>query len=289
METSSGVSTGGPGSPSSLPARAAEDGRWVGDSLGRRLLSELPLLAAWTRKEYRARYRQSALGIGWSVAQPLATLAAFGFVFGSVLRVSSEGLPYVSFAYAGLVPWSFFSTAVLFGTTSLMNASAVVTKAYFPREVIPLAFVATCSIDLGIASLLLFVIMWFQGIGFSYTLVALIPAYAVLVVLAGALATLFGTLTVFVRDLRYIVPLAIQMLFIASPVMYSSGILPAWARWLDTVNPISVVAGAVRDAALEQTWPRWELLGLHGAAAVVLLLAAVLYVRSVEPRIADVA
>jgi ABC-type polysaccharide/polyol phosphate export permease len=104
----------------------------------------------------------------------------------------------------------------------------------------------------------------------------------------AAIATCVATLTVFIRDLRYVVPLAVQLLFIATPIMYSGRLFPHGARWVNHVNPIAVTVQAVRDAALSHTWPDWSYLLIHGLVAAVAFVASVLYVRSVEPRIVDV-
>jgi lipopolysaccharide transport system permease protein len=250
--------------------------------------SEWPLLLAWTRKEYSVRYRQSLLGLAWSLVQPVATLAIFGSIMAGVLKVSSDGLPYISFAYAGLVPWTFVSSVFLISAQSLLNANATLGKVYVPREVVPLAQVLAFAVDLGIGTALLIVIALAQGIGVSVTIVALVPIYLVLVCWVAAIATIVATLTVFIRDLRYVVPLAVQLLFIATPIMYSPQQFPHRAQWVNHVNPIAVVVQSVRDAMLTHVWPDWSDLLLHGLVAVLAFLAAVLYVRSVEPRIVDV-
>jgi ABC-type polysaccharide/polyol phosphate export permease len=274
--------------PHAHRVRAAVDGHWEHESIIRRLRAEWPLLLAWTRKEYRTRYRQSVLGLAWSVLQPLATLAAFGAVLSGVLKVSSEHLPYVSFAFAGLVPWSFVASTLMLATGSLLNASSVIGKAYFPREVVPLATMLTFAIDLTIATGLLLVIIGIQGVGYSVTMVGLAPIYAVLLLYGAAIATFTATLTVFVRDLRFAVPLVVQLLFIVSPVMYSPKLLPHAVRWANEVNPIAVIVTATRAVGLHHHWPAWGLLGIHALVAGALTLLAVAYVRSVEPRIADV-
>jgi len=189
--------------PQSEPSeivRAAADGRWEHDRLLDRLRGELPLLWAWTRKEYSVRYRQSVLGIAWSVVQPLATLAIFGGVMAKILHVSTNGVPYVSFAWSGLVPWTFTSAVMLITAQSLINAMPVAGKVYFPREIVPLAQVCAFAIDLLIGTAILVVIVAVQGIGISYHIVALVPIFAVLIIWVSAAATLVATVTVFLRD-----------------------------------------------------------------------------------------
>jgi lipopolysaccharide transport system permease protein len=268
--------------------RTAVDGRWDHDPLLGRIRQQLPLLAVWTRREFRVRYRQSALGITWSVLQPLATLAIFGAILKGVLHVSSEGYPYISFAYAGLVPWTFALNGIGTAVPSIMNAGPVAGKVYFPREVVPIAAVGVSVIDLAISSVLLAVILAIQHIGFGYHLVALIPIYGVLIVLVAAIAILCGVLTVFIRDLRYAVPLVLQLLFIATPIMYSPTLLHGKLAVINKINPFAAIVTATRQVTLAKQWPDWSLLGVHAAIALVLLGLVLSYTRSVEPRLVDV-
>lgn len=249
---------------------------------------QLPLLAVWTRREFRVRYRQSALGVTWSLVQPLATLAIFGVILRTVLHVSSEGYPYISFAYAGLVPWTFALNGIGTSVPSIMNAASVAGKVYFPREVITIATVGVSAIDLGISTVLFFVIIGIQGVGFSYHLIAMIPIFFVLAIIVLALGIFLGVLTVFLRDLRYLVPLVLQLLFIATPIMYPPSLLKGKLAIFAKINPFAAIVNAVRQVALAKQWPDWSLLGVHAAIGLALLVLALLYTRSVEPRLVDV-
>jgi lipopolysaccharide transport system permease protein len=298
--TSAGCSTGHPGKPqdSLCPVkrdnapvagvRSAADGRWEHDPLLWRVRLQLPLLVVWTRRVFRVRYRQSALGVMWSVIQPVATLAIFGVILRGVLHVSSEGYPYISFAWAGLAPWTFASVGIGNAVSSILNESQLAGKVYFPREVIPIATIGASAIDLVISTALLAVLLAIQGIGFSYHLLAIIPIYALLLVVVLGLGILGGVLTVFLRDLRYAVPLIIQLTFIATPIMYSPTLMHGTLASLNRINPFAVVVIAIRQAALAKQWPDWSLLGVHGGVALVFLILVLMYTRSVEPRLVDV-
>ncbi|MFZ0665645.1 MAG: ABC transporter permease [Acidimicrobiales bacterium] len=268
--------------------RTAVDGRWEHDPLLRRVRTQLPLLAVWTRREFRVRYRQSALGITWSIVQPLATLAIFGIILRSVLHVSSEGYPYISFAYAGLVPWTFALNGIGTAVPSIMNAAPVAGKAYFPREVITIATVGVSAIDLAISTALFFIIIGIQGVGFSYHLIAMIPIFLVLAIIVLGLGIFLAVLTVFLRDLRYLVPLVLQLLFIATPIMYPPSLLKGKLAIFARINPFAAIVDAVRQVALAKQWPDWPLLGVHAAIGLVFLFVVLLYTRSVEPRLVDV-
>lgn len=269
--------------------RTAVDGRWEHDGVARRIRVALPLLAAWTKKEYNIRYRQSLLGIAWSVVQPLAILAIFGGIMAGVLHVSSDGKPYVSFAWAGLVPWTFVSSVLVLTVQSLIGAMPVAGKVYFPREVVPLAQVCAFAIDLLIGTAILIVIVLAQGLGLSLTVLSLIPIDIVIIAWVAAFAMFTSALAVFIRDIRFVVPLLIQLLFIGTPIMYSASLFPDRYRWINDVNPLAVAVTSTRRAAVFDAWPVWHVLAEQVVVAAVALWLAMAYIRSVEPRLVDVA
>ncbi len=269
--------------------RTAADGRWEHDRIGRRVRLALPLLAAWAKKEYNIRYRQSLLGIAWSVIQPLAILAIFGGIMAGVLHVSSDGKPYISFAWAGLVPWTFVSSVLLITVQSLIGAMPVAGKVYFPREIVPLAQVCAFAIDLLIGTSILIVIVLAQGLGLSVTIFALVPVDLMIIAWVAAFATFSATVAVFIRDLRFVVPLLMQLLFIGTPIMYSATLFPARFRWINDINPLAVAVTSTRRVAVLHAWPQWDLLLAQAAVAVAALWLAISYVRAVEPRLVDVA
>jgi lipopolysaccharide transport system permease protein len=268
--------------------REARDGRWGHEPLGRRLRATGPLLLAWTRKEYSVRYRQNALGIGWSILQPLALLLIFGVILSRALHAKSDGQPYTSYAYCGLVAWTFVSTSLLASCQALLNASGIVNKVYFPREIVPLAQVTAYSIDLVINTIVLVGLTWFQGRPPTYRLIALVPIYLMVFFWTAAVAVFVAVVTVFVRDLRYGLPLLVQLGFIASPIMYSPAQFPHSVRWTTQLNPVAVAADGIRRITLLHRWPAWPDLIAQSAVALVVFCLVLAYVRSVEPRLVDV-
>jgi lipopolysaccharide transport system permease protein len=169
-----------------------------------------------------------------------------------------------------------------------MNAAPVAGKVYFPREVIAIATVGVSAIDLAISSALFFIIIGIQGVGFSYHLIAMIPIFLVLAIIVLGLGIFLGVLTVFLRDLRYAVPLVLQLLFIATPIMYPPTLLKGKLAIFTRINPFAVVVNSVRQVALAKQWPDWPLLGVHAAIGLAFLFLVLLYTRSVEPRLVDV-
>lgn len=275
--------------PRLAQARCAANGHWENDPIGARIREQMPLLRMWARRQYRIRYRQSALGWMWSLAQPLAMLAIYGLVLSVLLKVRGNGLPYVSFAFAGLVPWAFLSSAISAAIPATGNARDLISRTYFPREVIPAASVGAALVDLAVGSLFLLILDIAQNVGLAPTVSSLLIIDVILAIWVTGIAILGAVVAVFVRDALHALPLGLQLLFIATPIMYPVTLLPTRWRWVENLNPLAVVVQATRAVVLRHQWPDWPVLAAQFVAGGLFLLASILYTRSVEPRIPDVA
>ncbi|MCU1589893.1 MAG: Polysaccharide transporter permease protein [Frankiales bacterium] len=271
------------------PEFIAEGGVWRSVGARSRLRQAWPLLVVWARREFRVRYRQSALGGLWAIVQPALTLAIYGGLLHGALKVGSEGLPYLAWAWAGLALWSFMVNSLTSASSSLINSAGITGKVYFPREIVPLAPVGACSIDLLIGFCGTVVLLIVQGVGLSWHVVLLPVVLVPLFLWTAALGILMATLTVFIRDLRMVIPFVLQMMFLASPIVYPPSVLPRSVHWVLAVNPVAAVVTAARDLLLRHELPQNPLVLLAqtgaGLTALILVLA---YLRSVEPRLADV-
>ncbi len=254
-----------------------------------RMRSSWPLLRMYSMRQIQLRYRQSILGLAWTVVQPVAIMAIYGTIFIAFFDVDGGGLPYLSVAWAGLTVWMYVQAAVQMGTVSLQNDAWLLARVWFPREIIPLAPVIAGLVDLAVAGAILFGIVLVQGIGVSIHLLALPLILAVLVVWSAAISVFCSAVTIFLRDMATIVSLVLRLLFIATPVMYSESAVPEEYRWVNAVNPFAVVVNNVRATVLSHVWPNWDLLALHLTIGVVLALGAIWYLRAVERRMVDVA
>lgn len=254
-----------------------------------RLRTSLPLLRMYSARQIQLRYRQSVLGLAWTVVQPVAIMAIYGFIFSAFLAVDGGGLPYLSVAWTGLTIWMFVQAALQMGTVSLQNDSWLLGRVWFPREIIPLAPVVAGLIDLLVAGAILIAIVIVQGVGISYHAVSLILPLTVLVVWSAAISVFCATVTIFLRDMATVVGLGLRLLFIATPVMYPEKSVPEHLRWINAVNPFGAVVTNTRASLLSHVWPNWELLGFHLLLGSVLLAGAMWYLRSVERRMVDVA
>ena len=246
---------------------------------------ELFYMLAW--RDVKVRYKQSALGITWVILQPLLTMIIFTVLFGRLARIPSEGEPYAIFSYAGLLPWTFFSSAVATSANSLVNSSNIITKVYFPRLLIPAAAIGAALVDLAIASLLLLVIMPLYGASFHLSMMMFFPLFALTAIIAAAVGIYASALNVKYRDIRHALPFAIQIWMYVTPVIYPVSFLPQRWRWLLVLNPLSGIIEGCRAAIFEHPFD-WQALAASAAIAAGLFMTAAYSFRRLERQFADV-
>lgn len=246
------------------------------------------LLLSLTLKEIQVRYRQALLGVGWAILQPLALMVVTTLVFHRMLAVSSGATPYWLFVFAGLLPWTTFHTAVSGAVPSLVSNADLVRKIWFPREALPLAHVLATLLDLGSGFVLLVVLAFADGATPSIAWLALPLLLLVLVATSAAVALLFSAVNVYFRDVKHALPLLLQVLFFATPIVYPLTSVPDAWRPAFALNPLTAVVDGVRRIVLEGRWPDALLTGTGGVVALLLLALAWLVFRRAERRFADV-
>jgi lipopolysaccharide transport system permease protein len=246
------------------------------------------LLMNLTRREVKGRYSQSLFGAGWAIAQPLATMAVFTLVFSRLGQIPSGGAPYPLFAYAGLVPWFFFSNSVNSGTMSLIAYRNIVTKTYFPREIVPLAQVGSRLVDITAASGLYVLLMIYYGV-VPGAWSALVPAFFLLLViftLGVTLAT--SAINVFYRDVNPVVQIGLQLWLYLTPVAYPLSAVPERYRALWLLNPLTGIVEGLRAVLVFGRQPDWTVVGISAALSVGIFVAALLLFKRTDKYFADV-
>ena len=238
-------------------------------------------------RDVTVRYRQTAFGVAWAVLQPVGFMVVFSIFFGNLAGVSSNGLPYPLFALAALVPWTFFANAILLGSDSLVANSPLVSKIYFPRIFIPAGVVAAGLVDLTISLTILIVIILAWGIVPSAAILALPVLVAICIATALGVSSALSALNVRYRDVRYVVPFAIQMLLFATPIAYSASLIDQPWQTLYAINPMVGVVEGFRWATLDTGDAPLDLIGVSAASALVILGAGLAYFDRVERRFAD--
>ena len=247
------------------------------------------LFVFWIWRSIKVRYAQSALGVTWAIIQPVFSMLVFTVIFGKLAKIQSDGIPYSLFSFAALVPWTFFSNAVVESTTSLITNANMISKIYFPRIILPLGAVLAKCVDLVIALCLLFVLM--LGFGFTPTWkVVILPVLLVILILSAAGVGIWLTaMAIQYRDVKYGLNFAVQLLMYAAPVVYPASLIPSEWRYVYALNPLVGVIEGFRASLLgTHPIPIVEI-SLGMLTSVALFLTSVAYFRSKERLFADVA
>lgn len=246
---------------------------------------ELVGFLAW--RDMQVRYRQTAIGVVWAIAQPFLTMVIFSVVFGHLAGLKSEGLPYPLFAFAALVPWQFFVYCLTQSGNSLVANQSLITKVYFPRLAIPLGVVLAGLIDFLLASVVLGAMMVYYGVAPTRA-VLLLPVFLLLgLTTALGVGTLLSATAVRFRDVQYVIPFLVQFWLFATPIAYEPGIFPQPWRSILGLNPMSGVVEGFRWSLLgSHTAPGYSIL-LSGAVAVCILAVGLVVFRRMEASFAD--
>lgn len=254
----------------------------------REIVSHRDLFYFLVWRDIKVRYKQTLLGALWAVIQPVASMLILTLFFGRLAGIKSNGVPYPIFAYAALVPWTYFSGALSTSAMSMISNSNLLTKIYFPRIAIPSAPVLAALADFGIASLLLLVLMPWYGVPFGARLLLWPLLTFPLVLLALALGILCACLNARYRDMKHALPFLIQMLMFATPIIYPLALIPQSYRWVAAVNPLTGFVEAFRASVLIAQPLRLDLLSVSIAETLILFVFALFYLRRTERVIADV-
>jgi lipopolysaccharide transport system permease protein len=239
-------------------------------------------------RDVKVRYRQTILGAAWAILQPVGTMVVFTIFFGHLAHLSSEGSPYALFSLSGLVPWTYFSTAVMLGSDSLVTNAPLVSKVYFPRIFIPAGVVAAGLVDVTIAFVLLLVITLAWGTSLSLAILAVPLLVAIAVCAALGVSAGLSAINVRYRDVHYVVPFATQLWLFATPIAYPATLLGHGWRVIAAINPMTGVVEGFRWAVLGKPAAPWSLIGVSAASAAILLLVGLFYFDRVERRFADI-
>jgi len=245
------------------------------------------LLYFLTWRDVKVRYKQTVLGAAWAVAQPLLTMLVFSIVFGRLARLPSDGIPYPLFAYCALVPWGYFSNALAHASNSLVDHGRLITKVYFPRLLLPAASITGGLLDLGMSFLVLLGLMAYYGIAPTGAIWSL-PLFVLLAAATAFAASLWlSALNVQYRDVKYIIPFLMQVWLFATPVAYSTSLVPARWRPLVGMNPMSGVVDGFRWALLGKPSAPGGTLAVSIVTVSVLLIGGLFWFRRMERQFAD--
>jgi lipopolysaccharide transport system permease protein len=246
---------------------------------------ELLYFLIW--RDIKLRYKQTALGAIWAIIQPLLPMLIFTLFFGRLAHLPSNGIAYSLFAYAGLLPWTYFSNAVSNSSSSVVGNSNLVTKVYFPRMLIPLSGVLAALVDFFIASAVLVVMMVWHRVPLCASQLWAPLILLAITLLAAGTGMLFAALNVRFRDIRFALPFFVQFWMFATPVIYPASLVPAKWHWVLALNPMAGMVEGFRAAIFGMPLD-WQMLAISTLAAVLLLIYSAYFFRRAERTFADV-
>ncbi len=239
----------------------------------------------------KVRYKQSALGISWAILQPLSLMVIYTALFSRVAKIPSDNVPYTIFAFAGLLPWTYFQSVLSNSTNALVGHSSLITKVYFPREILPLTYVIAGLFDFLIASSILIVMMIYYRVPLTANVFYTIPLIVVLTLFGCSMALLLSASQVRFRDFGVAIPLLLQIWMFATPVVYplsSISALPDNVQRIYLLNPMVGIIENFRRVVVRGLPPDFHLLSMSALVAVVVLPMAYLYFKRVVATAADI-
>lgn len=234
------------------------------------------------------RFKQTAVGAAWVILQPLITMIIFTLIFSKLARLPSDGIPYPVFAFTALLPWFFFSQALMRSSSSVVQSSNLITKIYFPRLLIPIAASIAPIVDLVFSFLFLLVLMGWYKITPTWGIVALPLFLALAIITSLAVGLWSSAINVKYRDVGNIIPFVIQVWMYASPVAYPVSMIPEKWRLLYSLNPMVGVIEGFRWALLGRNSPDFMLMAVSASVVLALLAGGIVYFKKMEQTFADV-
>lgn len=247
---------------------------------------ELGYILIW--RDITVRYKQTEIGVGWVLLQPLLMMLIFTAVFGKMAKVPSDGIWYPAFSLTGLLPWIYFSQAVSRAGESVVANANMVRKIYFPRLWLPLAMVVSPLVDFALSMILLFGLLLYAGIPLTWKVVTL-PAFILLSMLTALGLCLFtSALHAKYRDVGHAIPFVIQVWMYLTPIVYPVSLVPEQWRWLYGLNPMAGVIEGFRWALLGQTAPDPVVMVESVVVLFVVIIAGLVYFRQMERQFADI-
>ncbi len=245
------------------------------------------LLYFFTWRDITVRYKQTILGFAWAILQPLFMMLVFTLFFGYLAKIPSDGIPYPLFNYAALLPWTLFAEGLSRSSATMVQNANLVQKVYFPRLVMPLSSILSPLVDFTIAFIILIGMLFYFGYPFTVKMLFL-PAFILLALMASLGVGLWlSAINVRYRDVSYVIPFLIQLWLFASPVVYSSSLLPRQFQAIYGLNPMAGVIEGFRWALLG-TEPPGSLIAVSVIIVSLLLVSGVFYFRRLETTFADV-
>ncbi len=243
------------------------------------------LLKSNIKKEIRGKYKGSFLGVLWSFVNPLLTVLVYAIVFPFILKSTQDN--YVTFLIIGILPWNYFVTSINQGTTTVLLNGGIIKKVYFPREILPISIIGSNLVNFLISCFIIFLFLMFSGIGLSWYILFLPLIILTQTILQMGIVFITSAVNVYIRDAEYIINFILNLLFYATPILYSSSLFPPRFAWLLNLNPMTVIINSYRDILYYQNLPRLKSLLIVLLMATILLFIAIKIFKHLEKGFAE--
>lgn len=243
------------------------------------------LLKSNIKKEIRGKYKGSFLGVLWSFVNPLLSVLVYAIVFPLILKNTQEH--YVTYLIIGIIPWNFFVYSISQGTTTIMVNGGIIKKVYFPREILPISVVSSALVNFLISCLIILLFLLFSGIGISKYIVFMPIVIIIQYIMTLGIVFITSAINVYIRDAEYIINFFINMLFYATPILYSQEIIPARWRNILSLNPMAIIINGYRDILYYQRIPDFTYVLLLFLFSILLLLFGIFVFKKLERGFAE--
>ncbi len=245
------------------------------------------LLGFFVWRDIKVRYKETAFGVAWAVLQPLTTMIVFSIVFGRLAKLDSDGVPYPAFSLAGLLPWMLFASGLTQAAGSLVGNVNLLTKAYFPRMLLPIANVLAGLLDLCVSLPLLLVVLLWCGVVPSWNVLLLPIPVALVVVTATGAGLWLAAANAQYRDVRFVLPFLVQFWMYGTPIVYSFSLVPEGWQTVVALNPLVSAVALFRFAVLGTGAPSMAVVAVSVCSSAALLFSGGWYFRATERSFSD--
>ena len=246
------------------------------------------LLLSLTRRQLKARYKQSMLGASWAIFQPLSLMVIFTVVFSKFANIPSDGIPYPIFSYSGLLPWTLFATSLSTGVPSVVSNASLLTKVRIPTEIMPVASMLAALVDFFVAGLVFIGLMFIYQVQLTFYAIYLFPLLLVQLIFTLSLVLFASAINVFFRDIIIAVPLILQLWMFATPIIYPISVVPAKYHFIYMLNPMAPIVDGYRRILTQARPPDFECLGIGLLLSIILLVLGFWFFKNREKYFADV-
>lgn len=243
------------------------------------------LLKTNIKKDVGGKYKKSVLGVLWSFVNPLLQIVVYAFVFQVILKSNIEN--YAVYLCCGLIPWQYFSSVVLRGAAVIVDNGNIIKKVYFPREILPISLVASEGVNFLISTIIILGFVIFGGIGLSWNILWYFLIVAIQFIVSIGISFIVSSLTVYFRDLLHLLGILIQLLFYATPIVYSMSAVPSNLQWIVKINPMAYLIDAYRNIFYNKMPPNFSGLLIALGMGIVLCIAGYFLFTKLEKRFAE--